>query len=202
MSKIGHFKRGLWQENPTFRLVLGMCPVLAVTTAAINGVAMGLATTFVLVCSEVAISILRNIIPDKVRIPCYIIVAATFVTIVDYMLRAFAPVIAQALSIFLPLIVVNCIILGRCEAFASKNSIGNSVFDALGIGFGFTWALLLLASIRELMGSGTIFDVQIMGEGMAKWIVMVQPAGAFITLGILIALMNQMTFARGAKQNN
>lgn len=200
MSNLEHLKRGLWRENPTFRILLGMCPVLAVTTACVNGLAMGLATTFVLVCSEIAISILRKIIPDQVRIPSYIVVIATFVTIIDYILKAFLPVIASALSIFIPLIVVNCLILGRCEAFASKNPIPSSIFDALGIGFGFTWALILLATLRELLGSGTIFGFQVMGDWFTTIDVMVQPAGAFITLGILVALMNQLTHSMATKQ--
>ncbi len=156
-------KNGLWDENPTFRIVIGMCPTLAVTNAAVNGLVMGLATAFVLLASEIIISLVKKLIPENVRIPSYILIIATFVTLVDYILKAFLPGVASALSLFIPLIVVNCIILGRAEAFASKNSVLDSIADALGMGLGFTWALLLLSIIRELLGSGSIFGVQILG---------------------------------------
>lgn len=192
------FFKGLWRENPTFRLVLGMCPTLAVTNAAINGLAMGLATAFVLIFSELFISALKKVIPDEVRIPAYVIVIAAFVTIADYFLRAFFPDIAEVLGLFIPLIVVNCIILARCEAFSSKQPIMNSVADAAGMGLGFTWALTLLASIREILGMGTIFGAHIplFTSWWTPWTIMVLPAGAFMTLGVLLGLMNHLTRKR------
>jgi len=186
------FFRGLWDENPTFRLLLGMCPTLAVTNAAMNGLSMGLATTFVLLGSNIMVAALKNVIPDKVRIPSYIIIIATFVTIADLGLAAFFPDIYKVLGLFIPLIVVNCIILARAEAFASKNTIGTSLLDALGMGFGFTWALTLLGSIREIMGMGSIFGMQLFGEGFVSWIIFILPPGAFLTLGLLLALFNAM----------
>lgn len=195
MSLGRDFINGIWNENPTFRLVLGMCPTLAVTTAAMNGLAMGLATAFVLIFSELFISLLKNVIPDKVRIPGYVIVIATFVTIVDYLLKAYLPDIAEVLGLFIPLIVVNCIILGRCEAFSSKQPAINSMVDALGMGLGFTWALTLLASVREIFGMGTVFGWQIplFTDFWTPWTIMILPAGAFITLGVLLGLMNHLT---------
>ncbi len=195
MSRARTLTNGLWNENPVFRLVLGMCPTLAVTNASKNGLAMGLATSFVLIFSEIIISLAKNVIPSKVRIPCYIIVVATFVTIADYGLKAFFPDIAEVLGLFSPLIVVNCLILGRCEAFASKNGVGDSIFDAVGMGLGFTWALTLLGSIREILGMGTIFGFAIPGftSWWTPWTIMVLPAGAFLTLGILLGLMNYLT---------
>lgn len=195
MSLRRDFTNGLWNENPVFRLVLGMCPTLAVTNASINGLAMGLATSFVLIFSEIIISLAKKIIPSKVRIPSYIIVIATFVTIADYILKAFFPDIAEVLGLFIPLIVVNCLILGRSEAFASKNPIKNSIMDAFGMGLGFTWALTLLASIREILGMGTIFGLEIpfFTAWWKPWIIMVLPAGAFLTLGILLGVMNHLT---------
>lgn len=199
MSLPNIFKNGLWNEHPIFRLLLGMCPVLAVTTTATNGLAMGLASTFVLVSSEIVISLLRNIIPSKVRIPSFIIVIATFVTIVDYALKAYAPAIASSLSIFVPLIVVNCLILGRNEAFASKNEPIKAIVDALGMGVGFTWGLVLLAGVREVLGAGTIFGQQVMGEWFESWNVMGLPPGAFITLGVLLAIINQVIIFRNKR---
>jgi electron transport complex protein RnfE len=186
------FFKGLWDENPIFRLLLGMCPTLAVTNAAMNGLSMGLATTFVLLGSNIMVAALKNVIPDKVRIPSYIIIIATFVTIADLGLAAFFPDIYKVLGLFIPLIVVNCIILARAEAFASKNTIGTSLLDALGMGFGFTWALTLLGSIREIMGMGSIFGMQIFGEGFVSWIIFILPPGAFLTLGLLLGLFNAM----------
>lgn len=170
--------------------LIGMCPVLAVSNAAINGVAMGTATTFVLVCSSIVISLLRNVIPDKVRIPAYIVIIATFVTIADLILAAITPGVHKVLGLFIPLIVVNCIILGRQEAFASKMPVGRSIFDALGMGLGFTWAITFLSIIRELIGMGTIFGVQVLEH--TPWVIMILPPGAFLTLGILVGLMNTL----------
>ncbi|AZR73297.1 electron transport complex subunit RsxE [Anoxybacter fermentans] len=186
---------GLWNENPVFRLVLGMCPTLAVTNAALNGLAMGLATSFVLIFSEIIISLAKNLIPSKVRIPSYIIVIATFVTIADYGMKAFYPDLAEVLGLFIPLIVVNCLILGRNEAFASKNSVVNSIMDAVGMGLGFTWALTLLGAIREILGMGTIFGkaIPFFTTWWEPWTIMVLPAGAFLTLGVLLGIMNYMT---------
>jgi len=194
-----NFVNGLWNENPTFRIMIGLCPVLAVTTKAINGIGMGLATTFVLVCSSALVSLLRKVIPDKVRIPAYIIVIATFVTIVDLFMNAYLPDLHQVLGLFIPLIVVNCIVLGRAEAFASKNSLVSSVFDGLGMGLGFTWALTVLGAVREILGSGSLFDKQFLAEGATTIGVMSLPPGAFITLGILMAFMN-MIAARHKKR--
>jgi len=182
--------KGLWKENPVFRLILGMCPTLAVTNMAVNGLAMGLATLFVLVASGLIISTIRNLIPSKVRIPCYIVIIASFVTIADYFLAAFYPDIHKVLGLYIPLIVVNCIILGRMEAFASKNPLHRSILDALGMGLGFTWALVLLGSIREFLGFGTVFSITLLGNWYPGMLVMKLPTGAFITLGLLIALMN------------
>lgn len=195
MSLGRDFINGLWNENPTFRLVLGMCPTLAVTNAAMNGLAMGLATAFVLIFSELFISLLKNVIPDKVRIPGYVIVIATFVTIADYVLKAYLPDIAEVLGLFIPLIVVNCIILGRCEAFSSKQPAMHSIMDAMGMGLGFTWALTLLASIREILGMGTVFGwhIPLFTDFWTPWTIMVLPAGAFITLGVLLGVMNHLT---------
>mgnify|MGYP001402980460 CR=1 FL=1 len=185
------FTRGLWEENPTFRIMIGLCPTLAVTTSALNGMSMGLATTFVLVCSSALISLLKNLIPDKVRIPSFIIIIATFVTIVDLYMNAMLPELHRVLGLFIPLIVVNCIVLGRAEAYASKMPVIHSIFDGLGMGLGFTWALTLLGSIRELLGAGSIFGKQILPEGATLGI-MGLPPGAFITLGILMAVMNMI----------
>lgn len=185
--------RGLWEENPTFRLLIGLCPTLAVTTSAINGMSMGLATAFVLLCSSALISLLKNIIPGKVRIPAFIIVIATFVTIVDLVMHAYLPDLHSVLGLFIPLIVVNCIVLGRAEAFASKNSVLRSAIDGLGMGLGFTWALTLLGSIREVFGAGSIFGVSFLKEGTTTLGIMSLPPGAFITLGILIAVMNMIS---------
>ncbi|HUV36438.1 MAG TPA: electron transport complex subunit E [Patescibacteria group bacterium] len=183
--------KGLWSENPIFRLVLGLCPTLAVTTTAENGIGMGLAATFVLVCSNSAIAGLRGVIPKKVRIPAFIVTIATFVTIVDLVMNGYFHALHKSLGLFIPLIVVNCIILGRAEAFASKNSIGLSMIDGLGMGLGFTVSLVLIGAIRELLGNGTIFNVSIMGPSYLPLLLMILPPGAFIVLGVLLGLMNQ-----------
>ncbi|MDI9414078.1 MAG: electron transport complex subunit E [Bacillota bacterium] len=185
------FLKGLWSDNPTFRLLIGLCPTLAVTTSAKNGMSMGLATAFVLVCSSALISLLKKLIPDKVRIPAFIIVIATFVTIVDLFMNAYLSDLHKVLGLFIPLIVVNCIVLGRAEAYASKNGVIASAFDGLGMGLGFTWALTLLGAVREILGAGTIFGLRIIPEGATLGI-MTLPPGAFITLGILIAVMNMV----------
>ncbi|MCD6153353.1 MAG: electron transport complex subunit E [Syntrophobacterales bacterium] len=187
MSALDEFSKGIIKENPVLRVLLGFCPTLAVTTTAINGIGMGVATAFVLLCSNIVISIISKAIPDKVRIPCYIVVIATFVTIVDLLIKAFSPELNKALGIFIPLIVVNCIILGRAEAFASKNNIFYSILDALGMGAGFTLALFILASIREILGNGTIFGMSVFGGSIPPVLVFIMPPGAFLTLGLMIA---------------
>ena len=192
------FIKGLWDENPVLRMLLGLCPTLAVTNSAINGFSMGLAVIFTLVLSSMIISLARNIIPKEVRIPTFIIVIATFVTITDKMLAAYVPDISKALGPFVPLIVVNCIILGRQEAFASKNPVGRSIIDALGMSVGFTIILTILGAIRELLGVGTIFAVQIMPMNFEPWMVMVLQPGAFLTLGLMIGVGNWLN-ARRAK---
>jgi electron transport complex protein RnfE len=186
------FTKGLWELNPIFKLVLGMCPTLAVTTAAINGIGMGLATTFVLVCSNIVISLVRNFIPKKVRIPAFIVIIASFVTIIDLVMAGYFYELHKALGLFIPLIVVNCIILGRAEAFASKNNLMASLFDGLGIGIGFTISLTVLGAIREILGNGTLFGAHVMAHNYIPIIVFILPPGAFITLGFLMALMNKV----------
>ncbi|MGI6113090.1 MAG: RnfABCDGE type electron transport complex subunit E [Mahellales bacterium] len=189
---------GIIKENPTFRLVLGMCPTLAVTTAAINGLGMGAATMIVLIGSNLAISLLKNFIPDKVRIPAYVVVIASFVTIVGMFLKAFTPELDKSLGLFIPLIVVNCIILARAEAFASKNTVAHSIMDGLGMGLGFTLALTILGSIRELIGAGSIFGISVMGSSYEPAIIMILPPGAFLTLGLLLGLINKLTAKSGS----
>lgn len=184
------FLKGLWKENPAFRQLLGMCPLLAVTTSVINGISMGIAMTFVLVSTSIVVSLIRKIVPDQVRIATFTIIIATFVTIADLFLKAKFPPISKALGPYVPLIVVNCIILGRQEAFSKKNPLHRSFLDALGMGIGFTIALLMLGAVREFLGAGTIFDIQILGTWFEPWVIMILPAGAFITLGFLVALMN------------
>ncbi len=186
------FVKGLWEENPIFRQMLGMCPTLAVTNAVINGIAMGLATSFVLIFSSFVISLLKKLIPNQVRIASYIVIIASFVTIADRFLAAFFPPISKSLGPFVPLIVVNCIILGRAEAFASKNPAGRSVIDALGMSSGFILALLILSSIREVLGSGTFLGFRVLGNWFDPWIIMILPAGGFITLGVLMAVSVQI----------
>ena len=182
---------GLIKENPTFVLMLGMCPTLGTTSSAINGMSMGLATTFVLICSNLVISLIKNLVPDKVRIPAYIVVIAAFVTMVEMLMRAYVPALYASLGLFIPLIVVNCIVLGRAESFAAKNGAIPSIFDGLGIGLGFTVALTLLGSIRELLGTGKIFDFAIYPENCGMLLFVLAP-GAFIALGFLIALVNKL----------
>jgi len=197
MSIGKEFARGILHENPTFRLVLGMCPTLAVSTLAVNGLGMGLATTAVLLGSNLAVSALKNVIPRQVRIPSYIVLISTFVTIVALLMEAFLYPLYEALGIFLPLIVVNCIILGRAEAYASKNSLGKSAVDALAMGLGFTLSLTVLGIIREFLGSGAVFGFQITGESVNMASIFSLPPGAFITLGFMMALINLLTARRG-----
>ncbi len=182
------YLKGLWDENPVFRQLLGMCPTLAVTGTVITGIAMGLATTFVLILSSIVVASIKKLIPAQVRIASYIVVIASFVTIADQVLKAYFYPISEALGPYVPLIVVNCIILGRQEAFASKNPVGRSFVDALGMSSGFVLALLLLSSVREILGSGTFLGFQVMGAWFKPWIIMILPAGAFITLGILLGI--------------
>lgn len=184
------FLNGLIYENPTFTLMLGMCPTLGVTTAAMNGISMGLATTFVLVCSNVIISLLRNIIPDKVRIPAYIVVIASFVTMIDLFMTAFLPDLRAVLGTYIQLIVVNCIIFARAESFAAKNPPMPALADGLGMGLGFTVSITLLSMVRELFGSGSIFGLQIMPANYQPMAIMNQVPGGFITLGILMIMVN------------
>ena len=191
MNYISIIKNGIIKENPTFVLMLGMCPTLATTTSAINGLSMGLATMFVLICSNVVISLIKNLIPDMVRIPVFIVVIASFVTILQMVMQAFVPGIYATLGLFIPLIVVNCIILGRAEAFAAKNGAVASLMDGVGIGLGFTLGLTLLGICRELLGAGSIFGFTLLPETY-NLLMFVLPPGAFITLGFLVAIVNRI----------
>ncbi|HZK03931.1 MAG TPA: electron transport complex subunit E [Bacteroidaceae bacterium] len=191
MSNYKTLINGIIRENPIFVLLLGMCPTLATTTSAINGLGMGLATMFVLVCSNVFISLLKNLIPDGVRIPCFIVIIASFVTILQLLMQAYVPELYNRLGIFIPLIVVNCIILGRAEAFAAKNSVIASFFDGVGMGLGFTLALTVLGIFREFLGKGSFLGMEILPESMRILIFVLAP-GAFITLGFLIAIVNRV----------
>lgn len=184
------FIKGVWRDNPVFVQVLGMCPVLAVTNTAENALAMGLATAFVLLMSNILVSSLRNFIPKQVRIASYILIIATFVTITDYAIQAISIDLHKSLGAFISLIVVNCLILSRAEAFASKNTIGKSILDALGMGLGFVFALFCLGAVRELLGNGSIFNYPIFAESFQKWIVMILPAGGFFTLAIWLLVFN------------
>ena len=190
------FFNGLIKENPTFVQLLGMCPTLAVTTSLKNGIGMGLSATAVLVMSNILISMLRKIIPEKVRIAAYIVIIATFVTIIDLLLKAYIPSLAEQLGIFIPLIVVNCIILARAEAFASKNTVIKSAFDGLGMGLGFTAALTLISAVREFLGAGTLFEIPIYAEIITPPAIITMAPGGFIVLGCLIALINYITSKR------
>ena len=198
MSEINHthsrtaqeFLKGLWKENPVFVAVLGMCPALAVTNSAINGLAMGLATTFVLIGSSILVSLLRNVIPKQVRITTYIVIIATFVTVIDFLLEAFFPLIHKELGAFIALIVVNCLILGRQEAFASKNPTRLAIADAAGMSGGFTFALLCIGIIREILGNGSLFGISLFGKMFEPWVVMILPPGGFFSLGFLLLYFN------------
>ena len=193
MSTYGkEFNKAFFKENPVLVMALGLCPALAVSTSAVNGIAMGLATTFVLVCASTVVSSLRSIIPSKVRIPSFIIVIASFVTVVDLVMNAYAHSVHKTLGLFIPLIVVNCLILGRSEAFASRNPIPKSIVDAVGMGLAFTMTLGLLGGIREILGSGAIFGYPILGSKYAAMLIMILPPGAFIALGVMLATFNVM----------
>lgn len=196
-QNIKYFTNGLIKENPVLRLVLGTCPTLAVTTAAINGIGMGVSATIVLVCSNIVISLLRNVIPDKVRIPAFITVIAGFVSVVQMLVKAFLPSIDVALGIYLPLIVVNCIILARAEMFASKNSVLPSILDGLGMGIGFTAVLTLMGAIRELFGAGTLFGLTVTAEFIDPMIVFLLPPGGFFVFGVLVAASNAIAKKNG-----
>jgi electron transport complex protein RnfE len=201
MSIVKTFTKGFFKENPVFVLLLGMCPTLGVTNSAINGLAMGLATTTVLLGSNMVIAAIKNLIPDKVRIPAYIVVIASFVTVIDLMMAAKLPSLHEQLGLFIPLIVVNCIILGRAEAFASKNGVLESLFDGLGMGLGFAMALTMLGSVREILGNGSIFGLSLVGENATTMLLFIMPPGAFIALGLIIASVNAAK-ARSARAQN
>ena len=191
MKKLKILTNGILKENPTFVLVLGMCPTLGVTTSAFNGLGMGVATMFVLILSNMLISMLKNFIPDRVRIPAFIVVIATFVTMVDLLIKGFLPALGASLGLFIPLIVVNCIVLGRAEAFASKNGVFDSMLDGIGMGVGFTLSLTIIGAVRELLGSGAVFDQVILPES-TNILVFVLAPGAFIVLGLLMALIRHI----------
>lgn len=191
MNQLNNFTKGFFKENPVFVLLLGMCPTLGVTSSAINGLGMGLATTFVLIMSNVVISLIKNLIPGKVRIPSFIVIIASFVTVVELCMQAYMPSLYNSLGLFIPLIVVNCVVLGRAEAFASKNNVFSSMIDGLGMGLGFAFALTLLGSFREFLGSGKIFGLIVYPENYGMLIFILAP-GAFIVLGYLIALINRI----------
>lgn len=190
MNPFKNLTNGLFKENPIFFQLLGMCPTLAVTTSAKNGLGMGLASTAVLICSNIAIALLRKVVPSKIRIPIFIVVIATFVTMVGMAMEGYLPALFSSLGIFIPLIVVNCLILARAEAYASKNGVVGSLFDGLGMGLGFTWALTLLGSVRELFGAGSIFGFSIFGAAYKPALIMILPPGAFLALAILLAINN------------
>lgn len=190
MSHLKNFSKGFIVENPVFVLLLGLCPTLGVTTSAFNGLGMGLATTFVLIMSNLVVSLIKNFIPDKVRIPAFILIIASFVTIVELVMQAYVPALFEQLGLFIPLIVVNCLVLGRAEAFASKQNLLSSIIDGAGMGFGFAFALTLLGGVRELLGSGALFNIKFM-EGDAILLFVLAP-GAFIVLGYLIAAINRI----------
>lgn len=200
MSRLKYMLNGFIAENPTFVQLLGMCPTLATTTSAINGMSMGLATTAVLIGSNAVISLLRKFIPDKIRIPAFVVVIATFVTVIDMLMHAYLPALYKSLGLFIPLIVVNCIILGRAEAFASKHGVLDSVFDGIGMGIGFSMALTILGGVREILGAGSIFGLSLFGEAFKPALIMIMPPGAFIALGLLIALVNIITKKIKAKR--
>jgi electron transport complex protein RnfE len=189
-SIVQEFTKGLWNEIPPFRLVLGLCPALAVTKSVENGIGMGLATTFVLVCSNILVSSLRKVIPSKVRIACFIVVIATFVTVVELLMQAFTYPLFLKLGIFIPLIVVNCVVLGRSEAFASKNPVMLSTADGMGIGLGFTLSLGALGAVREILGYGTVLGMDVFGPSFEPFSFMVEAPGAFIGLGLMLCIMN------------
>ncbi len=198
MNLVKNLKNGIVKENPIFVQLLGMCPTLAVTTSALNGLGMGLATTTVLIGSNIVIASLRKIIPSKIRIPVFIVVIATFVTLIDMFMHAYALELYKSLGLFIPLIVVNCLILGRAESYASKNDVVPSIFDAVGMGIGFTLALTVLGMVRELLGSGSLFGATILGGSFEPALIMILPPGAFLALGFLIGLVNFISKKRAA----
>ncbi|MTI48550.1 electron transport complex subunit RsxE [Sporosalibacterium faouarense] len=196
MGIFKQFKNGLINENPVFVQLLGMCPTLAVTTTVIDGMGMGLATTAVMLGSNVVVSLLRKVIPNKIRIPAYVVVIATFVTLIGMFLHAFSLDLYRSLGLFIPLIIVNCLILGRAESFASKNKPLISFVDGLGMGLGFTWALMVLGAVREILGAGSVFGIQLFGEAFKPAIIMILPPGAFLALGVLVAIFNWIKLRR------
>ncbi len=198
MSMVNEFAKGIYKENPVFKLALGLCPTLAVSNSVQNAIGMGVAATFVLLCSNIIISLIRKGVPKKVRIPIYIVVIATFVTIVDLVMAGFAPALHKSLGIFVPLIVVNCIILGRAEAFAGKNSVFYSFLDGLGMGVGFTFALTLIAIVREILGDGKIWGIPVFGSGFEPVLLLILPPGAFLTLGLFLGFFNWLDTKRTA----
>ncbi len=201
MSVMKEFSKGLWQENPVLVLLLGMCPTLAVTSSATNGLGMGVATMCVLLGSNVVVSAIRKIVPKKIRIPVYIVIIATFVTIVDLVMQAYAPTaLYEALGIFIPLIVVNCVVLGRAEAFASKHGVGKSILDALGMGLGFTLALVALGGVREFLASGSLFQIKMIPTWSVDFMLMTSAPGAFIILGLFLAGMNALNMRKAKKE--
>ena len=201
MSKIKILTKGFFKENPSLILVLGMCPTLAVTTSVNNALGMGAATTFVLLMSNIIISLLKNVIPDKVRIPCFIVIIATFVSMVDLIIQGFVPALSESLGVFIPLIVVNCIVLGRAEAFASKNGVFDSILDGLGMGIGFTISLVLIAAVREILGAGSFMGHQFIPADYNILIFVLAP-GAFLVLGFIMALMRHIINRVEAKRKN
>lgn len=198
MSALKVFTKGLYVQNPVFKQALGLCPTLAVSNSVQNGIGMGLAATFVLVGSNVLVSLIRKAVPAKIRIPIYIVIIASFVTVVDLSMAGYFPVLHKALGIFVPLIVVNCIILGRAEAFAGKNSVGLSFLDGLGMGLGFTMALLILGTIRELLGNGSFFGVPVTGASFEPMLIMILPPGAFLTIGFVMAFLKWLENRKAA----
>lgn len=200
MKFLNPIKNGIFAENPTFRLVIGMCPTLAVSTSAINGIGMGLSTMAVLIGSNMVLAAIRKIVPDKIRIPIFVVVIASFVTIVAMLLEAFVPAIYKALGIYIPLIVVNCIIIQRAEAFANQNTVLSSLADAVGMGLGFTIALTLMGSVREILGAGSIFGFNLLGANYEPAMIFIQSPGAFLTLGFLMALVNYISYKRKEKK--
>ena len=200
VSLRGVFINGVINENPLFRLVLGTCPTIAVTTSLTNAVGMGAAATFVLICSNILISILRNFIPDKVRIPCYIVVIAMFVTVVQMILKAYLPALDESLGIFIPLIVVNCIILARAESFAAKNGVAASAVDGIGMGIGFTLALMMIAFVRELLGSGSLFGVSVFPSDYPDALLFILAPGGFLVFGLMLALVNRLLSGKKDKE--
>ena len=201
MKNLKILKNGLIDENPTFIQLLGMCPTLAVTTSVINALGMGLSATFVLISSNMVISMLRKCIPSKIRIASYVVIIATFVSVIEMLLKAYIPSLSKSLGVFIPLIVVNCIILARAESFASQNKVLPSIIDGLGMGLGFTLALCILGSVREVIGNGTLFNIALFGESFKPALIFILSPGAFITLGIILGIKNAITLRKEAKNN-